>query len=36
MAQLREMFRIVGLLRGQMWAEYLDESLNEKRRSIEG
>ena len=35
LAQLREMFRIVGLLRGQMWAEYLDESLSEKSRSIE-
>ena len=26
MDELRETFRIVGLLRGQMWAEYLDET----------
>jgi hypothetical protein len=26
MAQLREMFRVIGMLRGRMWAEYLDES----------
>jgi len=25
MAQLREMFRVIGMLRSRMWAEYLDE-----------
>jgi hypothetical protein len=25
MAQLREMFRVIGMLRSQLWSEYLDE-----------
>lgn len=34
MAQLRELFRVIGMLRGHMWAEYLDESRSEKKSPL--
>lgn len=33
--QLREMFRVIGMLRGQMWAEYLDETRSGKTQPIQ-
>jgi hypothetical protein len=35
MSQLRELFRLIGMLRRQMWSEYLDESRDGKRQPIQ-
>ncbi len=34
MDELRETFRVIGMLRGQMWAEYLDETRRRENNSI--